>query len=479
MRIEVADVSAHVAVLELRMPFHFGNVAVTEIPHVFLEAEVAVDESTRSGISMGGLIPMWFYKDPDMPYEDGLTTMAEVFSTVGSFAEDVDATDSPFAFWEALYQRARDWGEGVHPPLVWNYGVSMVEAALLDAVCRSHELTFSEGVRKNIFGIELGHIYEELEGMSPGELLPTNPSTDIAIRHTVGQTDPLTEDEIRSKDRLNDGLPQALSEYVVTDGVRHLKIKLSGDGDVDADRLAAIDEVMTDLGVSEYKFTADANESFGSATSFRDGWEQIESDPRLETALENLLYVEQPLARDQAFSEETKHVLSEWEQCPPVIIDESDGLLRSAGRALEYGYVGTSHKNCKGIFKGIANACLIANRNRLDPEQEYVISAEDLTTIGPIELFQDLAVVATIGVDHVERNGHHYFRGLDAFDESIQKQILDSHGDLYRRHDEGFPTLAVDEGRISLHSVLDAPFGVKPKFDMSEYERLESWMGSL
>src|ERR1051326_7931418 len=104
-------------------------------------------------------------------------------------------------------------------------------------------------------------------------------------------------------------------------------------------------------------------------------------------------------------------------------------MLSSAPQALEAGYIGTSHKNCKGIFKGIANACLIAQRRRSDPR--LIVSGEDLANVGPIALLQDLAVLATLGVPHAERNGHHYFRGLSAFPQSIQDEMLSSHPDLY------------------------------------------------
>jgi hypothetical protein len=128
------------------------------------------------------------------------------------------------------------------------------------------------------------------------------------------------------------------------------------------------------------------------------------------------------------------------------------------------------------VFRGVANACLIEHRNRTDPEGEYILSAEDLTTIGPIELLQDLAVVATIGASHVERNGHHYFRGLSAFSEAVQRTLLDAHGDLYRRHGEGFATLAISDGEIDLGSAVDAPFGVDPAFDTSQFTPIETWI---
>ena len=70
--------------------------------------------------------------------------------------------------------------------------------------------------------------------------------------------------------------------------------------------------------------------------------------------------------------------LIDWEDRPPMIIDESDGHLSSCFEALDAGYIGTSHKNCKGVFKGVANACLIEHRNRQGSNPKLVLSGEDL-----------------------------------------------------------------------------------------------------
>jgi hypothetical protein len=87
----------------------------------------------------------------------------------------------------------------------------------------------------------------------------------------------------------------------------------------------------------------------------------------------------------------------------------------------------------QGIVKGIANACLL----RAKPGQ--ILSGEDLSNVGPVALLQDLAVCASLGIPHVERNGHHYFRGLSMFPPDIQDRILRHHGDLYTQHKDGFP----------------------------------------
>lgn len=480
MTVSVSRTEFSIFELETRMPFHFGNVEATEIPKIFLTADVVVDGTTEQGTAMGGLIPGWFYKDPTMRFVDGIANMIETFRSAAEIAETIDPESTAFAFWQSLYEEQRDWSRGTaHPPLLWSYGVSLVEQAVIDAVCRHDDEPFAAAVRNNTLGIEPGAIYDELAGADPADLLPAEPRRSTALRHTVGITDPLTDADLEATERLDDGLPQTLSDYAREDGVRYFKIKLSADRERDADRLARIVDVLDDLSVDDYRCSVDANEGYDSAAVFKRQWESHADRATIQPLFERLEYVEQPLARDDAFTAETRNVFTSWDDAPPIIIDESDGLLDRAGTALGYGYAGTSHKNCKGVFKGVINACLIAHRNRNDPDGEYVMSAEDLTTTGPIELLQDLAVTATIDAAHVERNGHQYFKGLDAFPAAVQERMLSAHGDLYREHEEGFPTLNVRDGELDLNSVVTAPFGVSPVFDTNQFVPLDDWMETV
>ena len=154
-----------------------------------------------------------------------------------------------------------------------------------------------------------------------------------------------------------------------------------------------------------------------------------------------------------------------------MIIDESDAELASFPTAVCCGYAGTSHKNCKGVVKGILNAADVYHRQQ--NQQAAVLSAEDLANVGPVALLQDLAVAACIGVDHVERNGHHYFCGLSMLPQSEQQKVLRNHPDLYELAEPGFPTLKIRNGRIQVGSVNAAPFGVAEHPNVGLFEPWE------
>ena len=107
-----------------------------------------------------------------------------------------------------------------------------------------------------------------------------------------------------------------------------------------------------------------------------------------------------------------------------------------------------------------------------------MLTGEDLANVGPVALLQDLAVAAVLGVEHIERNGHHYFRGLSMVPEDIQRQVLDDHGDLYHRHEggeRGYPSLTITDGCLDLASVNAAPFGVAFELDPTRFTPADDW----
>jgi hypothetical protein len=111
----------------------------------------------------------------------------------------------------------------------------------------------------------------------------------------------------------------------------------------------------------------------------------------------------------------------------------------------------------------------------MEPSARLHLSAEDLTNLGPVALLQDLAAVATLGIEHVERNGHHYFAGLSQFPASVQREIMRCHGDLYTSHPQGFPIVDIRGGTIQIGSLVDAPFGVAFEPDLAEFTPAREW----
>lgn len=474
--VSVEQIDLHILNMKTRMPFRYGIASLETVPHLFVRVEANFHGRVGTGVSADGLPPKWFTKNPEAPFSEDLDEMFAVIHQACQLAEAAGPADTVFEFWLSLYTAQEKWAsETSYPPLLWAFGVSLVERALIDAFCRINNLSFERALRQNAFGIRLGAIHKELAGFSPADFLQPEARRTIWARHTVGLTDPITDSEIPDEEQLSDGLPQSLEASVLAYGLNHLKIKLWGEVEKDLGRLRQIAGLLEAHVGKGYAFTLDGNEQYTEIEPFKEVWYGLVNEPALSGFMQGLLFVEQPLRRDVALSPEVGRELRGWTDRPPLIIDESDGTFTSSAEALDCGYAGTSHKNCKGVFKGISNACLVANRKRIHPDGDYVLSSEDLANVGPVAMLQDLAVVASLGVLHAERNGHHYFAGLSMYPEEVQVDVLDSHQSLYRRHDSGFPTLDVRGGQLNLSSVVDAPFGYGFDLDTRQFVPVDEW----
>ncbi|HEX2033298.1 MAG TPA: hypothetical protein VHS99_03860 [Chloroflexota bacterium] len=419
------------------------------------------------------------HQGPHTAFRDDLEDMLRVIRHAAGVARGLGEAPSVFALWQALHAEQARWGAAQGcPPLLSSLGTSLIERAAIDAFCRASGTSFGAALRGPGLGLRLGQVHPELQGLQVADLLPAHPLRSTIVRHTVGLGDPLSEADIPPQERLEDGLPQSLEAVIRTYGLTHFKLKLSGDTARDVERLTGIATVIASTAGEEYAFTLDGNEQYHGIDTFQEFWASIRANRSLAPFMAHLLFVEQPLHRDQALQPAAAAALRRWEDGPPIIIDEADSTIDSLPLALECGYSGTSYKNCKGVFRGVANACLVARRRGAAGSgraARYLVSGEDLANVGPVALLQDLAATATLGIEHVERNGHHYFAGLSMLPQDVQQEVLARHGDLYRRHERGFPTLDVRRGRIATGSVVDAPFGYAIALDVTRFTPLDEW----
>jgi hypothetical protein len=455
-----------------RFPFRYGIASMTDVPQLFMRTRVTSGSRSSIGLTAEGLPPKWFTKNPATTFEQDLPDMLDVVGHAAHAAEQIARKPRCFFdLWSELNRQQNEWAASRHvPPLLAGFGVSLVERAVIDGLCRLLGVPLHRMVAGNRLGIRLGEVYAELGRAEPGDLLPPTPSGACFVRHTVGLGDPLTPDDITPAERVDDGLPQDLEASIRAYGLRYFKVKLSGASERDLARLRALARVLDRGTRGEFLVTLDGNENFDGISAFRDFYARAAADETLRGLWPRILAVEQPVHRDRALAD-TGATLNDWPGRPPLIIDESDGSIGDLSCALDLGYAGTSHKNCKGLVKGIANACLLAKRR--GEGQPGLLTGEDLCTLGPVALLQDLTMMALFGIDHVERNGHHYYRGLSMLPREWQEAALSGHPDVYAPHPDGFACLQISDGRLQLGSLNEAPFGVRPLLDPSGFAPLE------
>ena len=274
----------------------------------------------------------------------------------------------------------------------------------------------------------------------------------VAIRHTVGM-----DDQVEGEGGVADAKENA--------GARYFKLKMNGDPQHDAERLARIGQELTTL-PHDYRVTLDANEQYADLAALNALVDRLDRDSALKPIANKLLYIEQPMPRDITRQSPLGALASR-----DFIIDEADNSYDAFPMARALGYRGISSKSCKGIYKSVINATRAATWS--GKSEKFFVAGEDLTCQAGLCVQQDLALGALIGVTHAERNGHHYVDGFGDTPLAEAEAFLSAHPDLYVR-DGDKVRLAIHDGDLLTGSLTSQGFAtsVHPLWSaMSPLER--------
>lgn len=413
----------------------------------------------------------WLDKRPGLEPAEKLRDLVSLLESGRDAWLEQPAFDSVFDHWLDRHRTIMALGAAAgHEPLSASYASAFIERAVIDAVCRATLNPVGSAIQQGILGLRPGAVHPELEGRNLAASLPSRPRTRFFIRHTVGLQDALTAADLTA--RIDDGEPETLEEYAQRDGLRYFKIKISGDPDADIGRLRRIWEVIPKS--SDTGLTLDGNESYEDLAVFSGFVDRLAAEaPGL---FDHLLFIEQPLTRRLTFDPASKPWIERVSEKKPLVIDEADGTLESFRHAREIGYAGASHKNCKGFFKSLMNHALCEVFEERD-DREAFLSAEDLSLMPIVPLHQDFAALGLLGIEHCERNGHHYARGLSHLTAGEKAMMLRDHPDLYsRRSDEVYLNIA--DGAVSCASLQVPGFGVKSEPDWQSMEPMSDWLAA-
>ncbi len=415
----------------------------------------------------------WLDKRPDVDPKQKLRELLQLIIESRTCFLANSEFESPFdCWWNAQEQFYKCDKAKSAVPLCVSFALALIERALIDAVCRLEGNSFFEMLKQSRLGFRPDWIHAELGKFEFASCLPTKPLAEIEIRHTVGLTDPLTNQDLDPSERLDDGLPQTLEDYVKNDGIASFKIKVSGDAAADRLRLQKIWDVIQD---SAGSVTLDGNEAFDDAEKLLDYLAMLESLPGL---IEKIQFIEQPMNRADTHNENLRPAICEAAKQKPLIIDEADGYIHAFAEAIEIGYLGVSHKNCKGIFKSLANFALCKFRNGNTGTNSLFLSAEDLTSMPLAALQQDFAVVSAMGLANAERNGHHFFYGLKHLTEREKESARAHYPELYRCADHEL-FLNIRNGRVDVSNLQQPGLGIVEEPDWTSMQPLESWLASF
>jgi len=278
------------------------------------------------------------------------------------------------------------------PKLCTLVTASPFDAAFHDAFGKLHGrncyLTYGPDLMQHDLGRYLGR---EFNGEFLDRYVLKKATPRMPLYHLVGALDPITEADIGQ--RINDGLPETLPEWIAYNGLTHLKIKLNGDDlKWDVERVLSVERAA-----AAPHYSLDFNERCPNVDYLLAFLRSLRE--RAPRAFDRVQYVEQPTARDLKAHRE--NVMHEAAKLKPVVIDESLTDLESLMLAREMGYTGAALKACKGQSQAVLMAAA-AQKHKM------FLCVQDLTCPGA-SLVHSAGLAAHIpGVAGIEANARQY-----------------------------------------------------------------------
>jgi L-alanine-DL-glutamate epimerase-like enolase superfamily enzyme len=405
----------HVAIsyeeYKYRTPIKFGGHVVDRATVLNVNCSVRTgDGRVAKGFGSMPLGNIWSFPSKTMSYETTLAAMralaGDLARITAGYPEFGHPIDINWALEPAYLKAAAEVSSRLRltepiPKLCSLVTASAFDAAIHDAFGKAHGLncyhTYGPEFMQHDLAYYLG---PEYKGEFPSRYLSPEPKPRMPLYHLVSAIDPIEDADIVQ--RVNDGLPETLPEWIRYNGLTHLKIKLNGDDRKwDVERVLRVDKVTTQTqaqrGVRDWVYSLDFNEKCPNVEYLLDFLHEVKL--RSPQGYERIQYVEQPTARDlKAHPENEMHAAA---KLVPVVIDESLTDVEALLIACQMGYTGVALKACKGQ----SHMMLIAS---IGEKHKLFLCVQDLTCPGA-SLIQSAGLAAHVpDVAAIEANARQF-----------------------------------------------------------------------
>jgi len=353
--------------VQTRVPLKFGTETLESVTCARVKVEVRGENgSTAIGWGETPLSVQWVWPSPT-PYSERETCLKDFCASLSGAIINESSTGHPMTIgWEfsegplhRLLNEVNTERPKKHPMphLAALVCFSAFDIALHDAYARLQGLPIYQCYSTEHMGdkdlasfLGVGDDGVSFSGKYVSDFLLDSPRTTMPAWHLVGGLDALTDADLDGTEP-DDGYPVTLEQWIKTDGLCSLKIKLRGnDADWDYDRLVQIGQIGTTLGIEA--LTADFNCTVTDPDYVNTIIDKLAAEhPAIHR---QILYIEQPFPYDLQGHSIDVHSVSER---LPLFLDESahDWRLVRLGHSL--GWTGVALKTCKTQTGALLSAC--------------------------------------------------------------------------------------------------------------------------
>ena len=444
--VRVTGAAVFLLPVRTRVPLKFGGQVVETVTCARVAVEVRTVDGRR-GLGWGEtpLSVQWAWPAA-LPYESRHAAMLRVVAECCRGLCGFPATGHPLEIGTAFRRERLDAiahdaaGGGLAvPELAALICLSPLDLAVHDAYGVALGLdTYATYGREHLasdladlFGASLDAAdRRHFAGRRPADVLAAAPPRELLAWHLVGGLDPLGPEDLTGSEP-DDGHPVLLADWIRTDGLECLKVKLRGDDlDWDIARLLRVGRIGLDHGVT--RLCADFNCTVDDPAYVAAALDAVAREAPDVAA--RLLYVEQPFPYDLQAHPIDVHALAAR---TPLFLDESahDWRHVATGRAL--GWNGVALKTCK-TQTGALLALAWARAHGMG------IMVQDLTN-PMLAAVPHLRLAAHAGtLAGVETNAMQFYPAASAAEARV-------HPGIYRRR----------AGRVRLDSLAGPGFGMR------------------
>lgn len=329
--------------VKLRLPLKFGAEVITSATCARVKMLVETNSgNTAYGYGLTPLSVGWAWPSLSLSFVERENQMIAFCRKLVVYWQDCSFSGHAMEIGHAFNEKILPKVDENIPHLVQLISNSAFDLALHDAYGKVNDISTYRSYNSMYMNQDLEYYFGDsrFAGKYPEDYFVKNPLTRLPVWHLIGGKDLLTEAELTGNEP-NDGYPVTLTEWIKRDGLKCLKIKLTGnDIQWDYQRMLAVGKIAVEYKVNY--LSPDFNCLVKCTQYVNDILDRLMLE--VPEIYGKILYVEQPFPYDLESNRIDVHSVSSRK---PLFMDESAHDWRFVKLGYALGWTGVALKVCK------------------------------------------------------------------------------------------------------------------------------------